>query len=145
MRSILTSLITAAFLTFGSTAAADQDKPHLLSIVTSASNDSQAMALILTRHHVQAGGSAQVLLCDTAAEMALQDSDTGSTVVQPADASPRDMLGALMQAGVSVDVCAIFLPNREVTEADLREGVGVARPDTIADIMGRPDTRLFTN
>ncbi len=145
MTKRLTLLIMLlAGLVLGQSAHADE-QDHLLSIVTSGSNETQAMAMILTTHYVRAGGTAQVLLCDGAAELALQDSDMGSEVVQPADASPRQMLGGLMQAGVEVQVCAIFLPNRAETEDDLREGITVARPDAIAQTMARPDTKLFNN
>lgn len=139
------TLFLLLFVVFGSMANAAEGKPHLLSVITSDSNDSQAMALILTRNYIHSGGSAQILLCDTAAELSLQESDTGTGVVQPADASPRQMLGGLIEAGVQVEVCAIFLPNRSEDESDLREGVGVARPDAIATIMGQQDSRLFTN
>lgn len=126
-------------------AAHAEEPDHLVSIVTSGSNETQAMAMILTTHYLREGGSAQVLLCDEAAELALQESDMGSEVVQPADASPRQMLGGLMEAGVEVQVCAIFLPNRAETEDDLREGITVARPDAIAQTMARPDSKLFNN
>lgn len=126
-------------------AAHAEEPDHLVSIVTSGSNETQAMAMILTTHYLREGGSTQVLLCDEAAELALQESDMGSEVVQPADASPRQMLGGLMEAGVEVQVCAIFLPNRAETEDDLREGITVARPDAIAQTMARPDSKLFNN
>lgn len=145
MTKRLTLLIMVlTVLVLGQSAHADEPE-HLLSIVTSGSNETQAMAMILTTHYVREGGTAQVLLCDDAAELALQDSDMGGEVVQPADASPRQMLGGLMEAGVEVQVCAIFLPNRAETEDDLREGITVARPDAIAQAMARPDTKLFNN
>ncbi|MCC5811587.1 MAG: hypothetical protein JJU06_14550 [Ectothiorhodospiraceae bacterium] len=140
---LMLSLAAGVILPLAGAGAADKD--HLLSTLTSGSNESQAMALILTRHYLQQGGSAQVLLCDAAAELALEGSDAGSQVVEPAGASPRQMLGALLEAGVPVQVCAIFLPNREETESDLRDGISVARPVDIAEVMARPGTRLFNN
>lgn len=143
-RQLLVILFTVSVLGTGSPAMAETDR-HLLSVLTADSTPTQAMALILTRHYVQGGGSAELLLCDTAAELALRNADTASTVLAPANASPRQMLGALLEAGVPVQVCAIFLPNREETEADLREGVTVARPDAIAATMRQPGTVLFSN
>ena len=137
-------LMLAAALVVGQSAHADEPE-HLVTVVTSGSNETQAMAMILTAQYLQQGGSAQVLLCDEAGGMALESSDAGSEVVQPADASPRQMLGNLMEAGVEVQVCAIFLPARAETEGDLREGVTVARPDAIAETMAQRDTKLFTN
>lgn len=137
-------LILVASLVTGQAVHADEPD-HLLTMITSGSNETQAMAAILTTHYVKRGGSAQVLLCGEAGGMALKDSDVGSGVVQPAGKSPRQMLGGLMEAGVEVQVCAIFLPGRAETEEDLREGVTVARPDAIARIMAQPDTKLFTH
>lgn len=143
-RRLIAPLLAGLMLILGNPATADEPE-HMLSIVTSGSNDTQAMALILTRQYMGHGGSVQVLLCDKAGELALKDSDIGSTRVEPAGASPREMLGAMLEAGVQVEVCAIFLPNRAETEDDLREGVTVARADVIAGVMAKPGTKLFTN
>ena len=144
MKRLTILMVLLSGLWIGQAVQADE-ADHLISIVTSGSNETQAMAMILTTQYVREGGTAQVLLCDDAAELALQDADMGSEVVQPADASPRQMLKGLMQAGVEVQVCAIFLPDRADTEDDLREGITVARPDTIARAMARPDSKLFGN
>lgn len=144
MQKLLTTAITALLLSGLSLSVSAAERPDLLTVITSDSNDTQAMALILTRASVQQGTSARILLCDDAGELAVEGSDIGSTVVQPADASPRQMLAGLVQAGVTVEVCAIFLPNREFDENDLIEGVGVARPGPIAEYMAAPNTRLFT-
>jgi len=100
---------------------------------------------VLTSHYVKRGGSAQILLCDQAAELALQAEPTESEVYKPAPGSAHDLLGRVMKAGVGVEVCAIFLPNREADADDLRDGIGVARPDAIAEQMADPNTRLFTH
>jgi predicted peroxiredoxin len=118
--------------------------PRLLTILTSDENDTQGMALILTTHYVRGGGEARILLCDDAADLAVKGSDEGSTVLQPANASPRQMLQGLLQAGVTVEVCAIHLPNRPWSQADLVDGVGVAAPPAIAALMANPEWRLFT-
>jgi len=118
--------------------------PRLLTIVTSDSNDTQGMAMILTTHYVRGGGEARMLLCDDAANLAVSGSEQGSTVLQPAGASPRQMLQGLLQAGVTVEVCAIHLPNRALSQDDLVAGVGVAAPPAIAALMANPEWRLFT-
>ncbi|MCC5857722.1 MAG: hypothetical protein JJT90_06185 [Ectothiorhodospiraceae bacterium] len=144
MQKLLTGMITALMLCGLSLSVSAAERPDLLTVITSDSNDTQAMALILTRASVQQGSGARILLCDHAGELAVKGSDMGSTVVQPADASPRQMLAGLIQAGVTVEVCAIFLPNRVFDEGDLVDGVGIARPGPIAEFMAAPDTRLFT-
>ncbi|MDZ7760163.1 MAG: hypothetical protein U5L00_07905 [Desulfovermiculus sp.] len=71
-------------------------------------------------------------------------SDVGGEAVQPPDMSPRQMLGGLIEAGVQVDVCAIFLPTGEMEKSAMRDGVGVATPMAIGEVMAAPATRLFT-
>lgn len=139
------TLLTFLFAGLFAAVAAQADDPdHLVTIVTSDSSETQAMSMILTTQYVNGGGSAQVLLCDEAAELALEDSDVGSEEIRPMNRSPRELLGGLMQEGVEVQVCAIFLPNRDETEDDLRDGVTVASPEDMAEAMAEPDTRLFT-
>lgn len=145
LKKRLTLLAFLLAVLLSALAAHADDPDHLVTILTSDSSETQAMAMILTTQYVNGGGSAQVLLCDGAAELALEDSDMGSEEVRPMNRSPREMLGGLMAEGVEVQVCAIFLPNREETEDDLRDGVTVASPDAIAEAMAQPDTRLFTH
>ncbi len=144
MRKLMTAAFATLAMTFLAFSATADERPDLLTVITSDSNDTQAMALILTRASVQQGSSARILLCDHAGELAVEGSDMGSTVVQPADAAPRQMLAGLVQAGVTVEVCAIFLPNRDIDEGDLIEGVGVAQPGPVAEYMAAPNTRLAT-
>lgn len=99
------------------------------------------MAMILTTPYVREGATAWVLLCDDAAELALQDADAGSDVVPPADASPRQMLKGLAQAGVEVQVCATSLSDRADTEDNLRQGITVVPPDAIARAMAGRESK----
>ncbi|MQM40467.1 hypothetical protein KBTX_04526 [wastewater metagenome] len=71
-------------------------------------------------------------------------SDEGGETVQPPDMAPRQMLGGLVDAGVRVDVCAIYLPTEGLSDRDLRPGVGAATPSDIGAVMADPATRLFT-
>jgi intracellular sulfur oxidation DsrE/DsrF family protein len=50
----------------------------------------------------------------------------------------------MIEAGVQVDVCAIYLPTEGMDQSDLRAGVGVATPPAIGKVMADPVTRLFT-
>lgn len=121
-----------------------QERPDVLTIVTSSERDTQAMALILTRQVVAGGATARILLCDGAGDLALKGATDGAEVVQPAGASPAGMLRGLRQGGVRVDVCAIYLPNRPLSDTDLEEGIGVARPDDIGALVSDSEVRLFT-
>lgn len=136
------ALITAMLLLAAPVTPAN-DSNHLVTVVTSGSSETRAMAMILTRQHVRSGGTAQVLLCDEGANMALADSEDGP-VVEPAGATPTGMLTALTEADVAVNVCAIFLPNRAETEEDLRDGIGVAAPDAITEAMNQPNARILS-
>ena len=50
----------------------------------------------------------------------------------------------LMDKGASVDVCAIYLPNSEYGEDDLLEGVGVAAPGPMAEMMRDPSIPVYS-
>jgi intracellular sulfur oxidation DsrE/DsrF family protein len=128
----------------GTAGAAEKNGWHLLTVITDDSAQTQAMALILTRQWLKDGGSARILLCDAAGGMAVTSSDEGGEAVQPPDVAPRQMLGGLMEAGVQVDACAIYLPTEGMDQSDLRKGVGVATPPAIGKVMADPDTRLFS-
>lgn len=116
----------------------------LLTILTSPARDTQAMALILTRQAHAAGAEARVLLCDAAGDLALRGAPAVGVAVQPPGLSPAEMLRGLQADGVTVEVCAIYLPNRSVGAADLDEGIGVASPRAIGALVADPAVRLFT-
>ncbi|PWG64865.1 DsrE family protein [Spiribacter halobius] len=137
-------LFLAALLVVLAAPAAAQSERSLLTIVTSGEAETQAMALILTRQARAAGSDVRVLLCDAAGDLALRGATDTSPVIQPAGMSPAAMLRGLLQAGVTVEVCAIYLPNRSADEDDLAEGVRVARPDAIGALVADPAVRLFT-
>ncbi|MBP3191846.1 DsrE family protein [Natronogracilivirga saccharolytica] len=61
-----------------------------------------------------------------------------------ADRSPGDLLNNLTAQGVQVEVCGIYLPNREADEDDLAEGIGMAAPPEVAEYMRQEHVRYFT-
>ena len=64
--------------------------------------------------------------------------------LKPRGMTPQGMLAGLIADGVEVEVCALYLPNREKQPDDLIDGVGVAKPPAIAEAMLAANTRLFT-
>ena len=50
----------------------------------------------------------------------------------------------LIKDGAQVDVCAIYLPNSEHQEGDLLEGVGVAAPGPMAEMMRDPSIPVYS-
>lgn len=49
-----------------------------------------------------------------------------------------------MNEGATAEVCAIYLPNAEIGEDALIDGVTVAAPPDVAGYMIGPGTRLLT-
>lgn len=102
----------------------------------------QGMAMVLGGAMQGQGVQVDVLLCDVAADLALQD--TTSELLKPNDVTPEQMMMRLQQNGASVSVCALYLPNSGNTQEDLREGVEVAAPPAMAEKMMEENTRVFT-
>lgn len=105
----------------------------VLTVITRQDPETQLMALILTKAAVDQGNPARILLCDKGADLALK---VPPALLQkplaPKNMSPVGLLSKLIDDGVKVDVCAIYLPNREFGEEALIENVGVATPPDIA-------------
>ena len=137
-------LFAGFVLTLFSTATMAQSDPDMLTILTSDEDETQAMALILTMQAQQKGAMPQVLLCDDAGDLAVTSEVNESETLRGPDASPAQMIQRLINNGVQVDVCAIYLPNRDFTEADLIDGVGIAQPPAIGALVADPDVRRFT-
>jgi len=145
--------IAAAFLSAGAGQAQTEEQmteaggaaEQVLTILTSERPQTQLMALILTRAGLQAGAGARVLLCDAAGDLALAEPPATATApLAPRGMSPHGLLSMLLEQGVTVQVCAIYLPNSDYAEGDLMDGVSVATPPEIAAVMAAPNTKLFT-
>jgi hypothetical protein len=58
--------------------------------------------------------------------------------------SPQGLMQKIMEAGATVEVCAIYLPGRGVGPEALLDGVGVAKPPEMAGAMLKDDTVLWS-
>lgn len=125
----------------GETAMSD-DSQRALVIVTSASPQTQGMAMILASAMQQQGSQLNILLCDKAGDLALESH--ASEPLAPRGATPEGLMQKMMEEGAQVQVCAIYLPNSEHSEGDLREGVSVAAPGPIAEMMRDPKVPTYT-
>lgn len=126
-------------------AASTPETRDMLTIITSEDAETQLMALVLTRSAMAAGVMPRVLLCSGGGDLALMAPPASAVdPLKPQGASPQTVLRGLIDAGVQVDVCAIYLPNRPFGPEALLEGVGVARPDEIGRLIAAPDVRLFS-
>ncbi len=112
-----------------------------LIMVNSESLQTQAMAMVLGNALQAQGVTVDVLLCDVAAELAL--TETVSATLKPAGVTPEQLMLKLQKGGAAIAVCALFLPNSERTQADLRPGIEVAKPPMIAKQMMEGATRVF--
>lgn len=135
----LVAVLLAASPTFA------QDKSSLLSIVTSADAQTQLMSMVLTLQTAGQGLTPRILLCGPAGDIALAEAPESATAGQPPrDASPQDLLRRMMADGATVEVCAIYLPGRGEDASALIDGVGVADPAAIAELIADPDVRLLS-
>ncbi|MCE8036787.1 hypothetical protein [Halomonas sp. MCCC 1A11062] len=117
-------------------AAADR----ALVILTSESLQTQGMAMILANAMQQQGTELSLLLCDAAGDLAVRSYASSAPINTPPEnpagqVTPEGMLQMLVNQGAQVDVCAIYLPNSDYAQSDLREGIGVAAPGRIAEMM----------
>jgi hypothetical protein len=77
--------------------------------------------------------------------MALSDATAGVTAPQPPmGASPQGLLTRLIEAGATVEVCAIYLPGLGADASVLIEGVTVAQPPAMAAAMAAEGTIVWS-
>lgn len=110
-------------------------------VMTSASPMTQAMSLVLAMQIQAQGGQVDLLLCDKAADLVLQNA-TGEAL-KPQQRSPAQMLDAAMKKGVSAAVCALYLPNTGHAQDALKSGVSVARPDAMGRALMQAERRVL--
>jgi hypothetical protein len=120
-----------------------------LVILTSDSLQTQGMAMILSNAMQQQGTALSILLCDAAGDLAVEGYASSEPIVTPPEnpagqVTPEGILQMLIGNGAQVDVCAIYLPNSEYAQEDLREGVGVAAPCPMAEMMRDPNIPVFS-
>ena len=146
IRHITRTLLFAALVFLPLSAmAADHDRvvENVFIILSSQSPQTQGMAMVLANTIADEGATVDVLLCDAAGDMALAQGDGGPQLA-PRGFTPGKLLGALVEKGASVSVCALYLPNSVYTETDLAEGVAVAKPPEMTALMRDPKVRVFT-
>ena len=114
----------------------------ILTILSTSEEETQMMALVLTTQAARQGVEARVLLCGEAGLLATEKGK--SRQFAPAGRSPRDLVRELLAQGVGVQVCALFLPNRDLDQEDLLDGVTVAKPPEITALLLDSDTRLLS-
>lgn len=142
-RSSTIKKLAIVMLSLGATySAALQAEQQVLINLASGSAQTQGMAMVLAGQMQQQGAKVSVLLCDSAADLALQQ-PTGE-LLKPMNATPAQLLAKLRQGGAKVQVCALYLPNKGLQATSLAEGINPARPDSIASLMLSPGVKVFS-
>lgn len=109
--------------------------------LTSASAMSQGMAMVLANQMQEQGAQVDILLCDTAGDMALKDAQ--GEVLKPNNVTPVQLLDAALKKGATASVCALYLPNSGKTPDDLRAGITPAKPADMAARLLEPGRKVI--
>lgn len=145
MINSLKALLVAAMVVVapvGAQAADKQKVDEVLVILTSDSLQTQGMAMVLSNTMAKQGAKVNLLLCDTAGDLALER--YASPTLKPNDVTPGQMMRGLLKQGAVANVCALYLPNSDHSKEDLIDGVGVASPAEMAAQMLDPNIRTFS-
>lgn len=117
----------------------------VLTVITRQDPETQLMALILTKAAADQGSPVRILLCDKGGDLALKTPPAALQIpLAPKTMSPAGLLAQLVDGGIKVDVCALYLPNREFGQEALLENVGVATPPDIAAYYTRNGTKVLS-
>ena len=137
------ALLAAGLL--ASTAPAETPN-RLLTILTAPEPQTQLMAMVLTMNAIAAGAEAELLLCGPAGDIALKAAPETATAGQPPKgASPQGLMQKMMaEAGLKVQVCAVYLPGKGADASILVEGVTAAAPDAMGAAIVAPGTTVMS-
>ncbi len=140
----LFTLLAALLLPLHALAAepADNSTKGLFVVITNPDPMTQMMALVLSIQTVAQEKSVQILLCGPGGDLAIKESK--EVVFKPLNKSPQMLLNDLIEKGVPVEICPLYLPNNEKSEADLISGVSVAKPPVVAEKLRAEGIKLFT-
>ncbi|MGH1406720.1 MAG: hypothetical protein ACRBBJ_09215 [Rhodomicrobiaceae bacterium] len=145
MRKFLLAFVGIFILFTNSTAFAEPPK-QLVTIVTSANAQTQLMAMVLTMQAVKQGANAHILLCGDAGDMALRDAPKTVTAPQkPKGMSPQKLMKLILEkTKTSVEVCALYLPNKDMKLTALIDGVTSANPQKMGKRLTVDNVRILS-
>ncbi|MBJ3775888.1 hypothetical protein JCR33_09335 [Acuticoccus sp. 2012] len=123
-----------------------QEKPNLVTIVTSPEPQTQLMAMVLTMQAAAQGASPHILLCGPGGDIALKEAPVSATSGQPPKGmSPQGLMQTIREkAGATVEVCAIYLPGKGLDPSALLDGITVAKPPEMAGRLIAPGTTVLS-
>lgn len=137
---IMTAAVTGALMSPGTTVA-EEIVDKVVITLTSAEQQTRGMAMVLANAMQAKGAQVNVLLCDSAGDMALEGHQ--SAALKPNNVTPEQLMKKLLAGGANVDVCALYLPNKGVGMDALVEGVGMAKPPAMAAALMDKKARVF--
>lgn len=144
MRTLMTAA-TLGLAAFAAPAAQAQEADKMVTIVATEEPQTQLMSMVLTMHSMQAGAEAYVLLCGPGGDLALKEPPESATAPQePMGMSPQGLMQKVMEEGATVEVCAIYLPNKGVDADALMDGVTAAKPPEVAARLLAERTRIMS-
>lgn len=141
-RLLVATLVASSLATHVLAEDDQQTVEKVLVILSDDSLQTQGMAMVLGNTMSDQGAEVNVLLCDSAGDLALSSYE--GEALKPKDLTPGQMLRRLMKEGATVSVCALYLPNSEHTKDDLLDGVNVATPPDMAAQMLDQGFRVFS-
>lgn len=134
-------LLLAFGLLFSATVA-QADAPQPITVLLSSdSNMTQGMAMVLANQMQEQGAQVDILLCDEAGKMALEGAE--GEALKPNNVSPVQLLNGALKKGATASVCALFLPNHGLSSDDLREGITAASPAEMGAKLLEEDRKVI--
>jgi len=115
---------------------------ELFLVLTTADTQTQLMALELTTQLTQDQQSVQILLCGAAGDIAFNGSE--EVILKPINKSPRMILKSLIESGVTVQVCSLYMPNKGISAEELIDGVTQAKSPLVAKMLLEHGVKVVT-
>jgi len=144
MKRLLAAFVMAMATICAGQAMAQDDK-KLVTIVGTPEPQTQLMSMVLSMQSMQQGASVYILLCGPGGDLALKDAPESATAPQePKGMSPQGLMKKIIAQGGTVEVCAIYLPNKGVGMDALIDGVGAAKPPAMAARLLDDNTRIMS-
>ncbi len=140
------ALCTATALSVTALSANAQDAhSNLVTVITSENPQTQLMGMVLTMQSLRAGATAHMLLCGPGGDIALKDApETATSAQPPMGMSPQALMQKIIEAGGTVEVCALYLPGKGGDAGILLDGITAAKPDDMATRLMAKDARILS-
>ncbi len=145
MKKLLVAILGLFSVLFSNPAVAEPQK-NIVTIVTSSHAQTQLMAMVLTMQAVKQGANAHILLCGDAGDMALKDAPKTVTAPQkPKGMSPQKLMKLIMEkTKTKVEVCALYLPNKDMKASELIDGITAANPQKMGQRLLVDNVRILS-